>query len=309
MNFMNRPAKYCDPIPDVPVISDDLAANNRTMKEENLWPISYPVSTVEQYLSAVDRIYQKFWGVNASAANLNYSPKIWYRGLKDQDYLMLPSIARGSMNASYEKIYLSKFKSKAIPYLGQLPSYPFSEGLHGYWDWLFLMQHYGVPTRLMDWSEDALVALLFAIDVKATTTELQKNPIVWCLNPVELNKAFHFNDIYPPGYIPNAEEEAVYDLFGPEQSGYLNKKPGAVYGPLNSPRIVAQRGVFTIFPYTDQMIEFDKLPDSSSYLDNIIIDKSARISMTEELRRYGINYAQLFPEIGYVALEISEEGY
>lgn len=309
MDFMNIPTNYYDTIPNAPDVSDDDTANNRTTKDETLGSISRPVSTVEQYLSAVDRIYEKFWGVKASGANLNYSPKIWYRGLKDQDYLMLPSIARGSMNVSYEKIYLSKFKSKAIPYLGQLPSYPFSEGLHGYWDWLFLMQHYGVPTRLMDWSEDALVALLFAIDVRATEAELQKNPIVWCLNPVELNKAFHFNNIYPPGYIPNAEEAEVYKLFGPEQSGFLNKKPCAVYGPLNSPRIVAQRGVFTIFPYTDQMVEFNKLPDSSSYLNNIVIDKNARASMTEELRRYGINYAQLFPEIGYVALEIIEEGY
>jgi hypothetical protein len=293
--------------PNGVVVSANMS--NKIPEEETVAMNDRLVSTVEQYLHAVDRIYQKFWGIRSGAADLTYSSKLWYRGMKDQDYLMLPSIARGRMNASYEKIYLSKFKSKAIPYLGQLPSYPFSEGLGGYWSWLFLMQHYGVPTRLMDWSEDALVALLFAIDVRATAAELQKNPIVWCLNPVELNKAFHFNDIYPPGYIPNVEEESVFELFGPQQSGFLNKKPGAVYGPLNSTRIVAQRGVFTIFPYTDQMVEFNKLADSAAYLDSIIIDKNARISMTEELRRYGINYAQLFPEIGYVALEITEEGY
>ncbi|HEX2925462.1 MAG TPA: FRG domain-containing protein [Ruminiclostridium sp.] len=267
------------------------------------------ITTIEEYLKAVDNVYKKFWGTAQAGAAVTYSPKIWYRGLKAEDFQMLPSIARRGLNVEYETIFLSKFKSKAIPYLGQIPAYPFSEGLHGYWDWLFLMQHYGVPTRLMDWSEDALVALLFAIDVNATPSELEKDPAVWCLNPVKLNQAFNFHDFYPEGYIPNVEEKEVYEMFGPEQQGFNNKKPAAVYGPLNNPRIVAQKGVFTVFPYTLNMVEFDKLPDSAEYMEKLIISKDARKSMTEQLRRYGINYAQLFPEIGYVAAEIFQEGY
>ncbi len=268
------------------------------------------ITTIEEYLNSVDNVYNRLWGDRETTdAAVKYSSKIWFRGLKDEDYLMLPSIARSGINVEYETIYLSKFKSKAIPYLGQLPSYPLSEGLHGYWDWLFLMQHYGVPTRLMDWSEDALVALLFAIDVNARPAELEKDPAVWCLNPVKLNEAFNFNNFYPPGYIPNVEEKEVYEMFGPVQRGFNNKKPAAVYGPLNSTRIMAQKGVFTIFPYTVNMVEFDKLPDSEAYLEKLVISKDTRKSMTEQLRRYGINYAQLFPEIGYVAAEINEEGY
>jgi len=267
------------------------------------------VETVEEYLRAVDKVYMYFWGSEQAADTLKYSSKVWYRGLKDIDYQMLPSLGRPPLNVDYETIYMSKFKSKAIPYLGSLPAYPLSEGLPGYWDWLFLMQHYGVPTRLMDWSEDALVALLFAIDINAKPSELAKDPVVWCLNPVKLNEAFTFNDIYPAGYIPNVEENEVYKLFGPNSYGFNNKKPCAVYGPLNNTRIIAQKGVFTIFPYMKNLVEFDKLPDSSQYLEKIIINKDARKSLTEQLRKYGFNYAQLFPEIGSIGMEITEEGY
>lgn len=267
------------------------------------------IKTVEEYLNAIDSVYKKFWGEAESADTLKYSSKIWYRGVRDQDYDMLPSISRNDLNVNYETIFLSKFKSKAIPYLGQLPSYPFSEGLAGYWDWMFLMQHYGIPTRLMDWSEDALVALIFAINVDASPKELDKDPAVWCLNPIKLNEAFKFNNLYPLGYIPNVEEKEVYEMFGPEQSGFVNRKPCAVYGPLNSTRIVAQKGVFTIFPYTNNMTEFDKLPDSSDYMEKLIICKDSREDITEQLRKYGITYAQLFPEIEYVSKEIFEEGY
>ncbi len=267
------------------------------------------IKTVEEYLNAIDSVYEKFWEEDQSDNTIKYSSKIWYRGVRDQDYKMLPSISRNDLNVNYETTFLSKFKSKAIPYLGQLPSYPFSEGVAGYWDWMFLMQHYGVPTRLMDWTEDALVALVFAINVDATPKELDKDPAVWCLNPVKLNEAFNFNNAYPLGYIPNVEEKQVYEMFGPEQSGFVNKKPCAVYGPLNSARIVAQKGVFTIFPYTNNMTEFDKLPDSSEYMEKLIICKDSREDITEQLRKYGINYAQLFPEIEYVSKEIFEEGY
>ena len=57
------------------------------------------------------------------------------------------------------------------------------------------------------------------------------------------------------------------------------------------------------------MVKFDQLPDSGQYLTNIIINKDARKSLTEQLRKYGLTNAQLFPEIGSIANEIKEEGY
>lgn len=50
---------------------------------------------------------------------------------------------------------LNRFKHRSIPFQ-QRP-------LNTDWEYLFFMQHFGVPTRLLDWSENSHVALYFAI--------------------------------------------------------------------------------------------------------------------------------------------------
>ena len=78
-----------------------------------------------------------------------------FRGHSNEDWRLQPSVGRGDpYRLDWERLLLDQFRRLAEPYVT-------SAGLTE-WDWLALAQHHGLPTRLLDWTFNSLVACFFA---------------------------------------------------------------------------------------------------------------------------------------------------
>jgi hypothetical protein len=183
-------------------------------------------------------------------SDLFETPPIWFRGAGREAYPLLPGLYRyaGGREKWTDDELRAEFSRRAIALPKEL--LPRTD-----WEWYFLMQHYRVPTRLLDWTEAALVALHFAISsweeaqVRLTggmlrNTKLRRGtrPAVWALDPWAVNDHLGFE-----GPV-NAEERAVRAYLPPVYTGRLRipQRPIAVDPPLVAQRLLVQRSHFTL---------------------------------------------------------------
>ncbi|MGO9246664.1 MAG: FRG domain-containing protein [Verrucomicrobiia bacterium] len=151
---------------------------------------------------------------------------VWFRGQGKKSWPLTPRLARKAAHARAETLFFKRFVQNATSHLHDRPQ---SE-----WEWLFLMQHYRVPTRLLDWTESPLVALYFAV-----VDSPKQDGAVWCLLPTELNKLANVS--FPLQVeIPSFGHDQVLENYKPsvissEKTTKLN--PIAAIALRNSPRI------------------------------------------------------------------------
>ncbi len=108
----------------------------------------------------------------------------WYRGHGSVKWTLRPTIARIKSGILSEPPLITRFKQNALALLTQRPATE--------WEWLFIMRHHGLPTRLLDWTESPLVGLYFAVEGHA-----KSDGAVWSLRPIELNKSANMTTSAP----------------------------------------------------------------------------------------------------------------
>lgn len=223
----------------------------------------------------------------------DYKGALWFRGHACKDWKLAPSYLRLT-NAPSESTLLKRFKQSAAMLLDRDPKDSF--------DWLFLMQHYGLPTRLLDWSESPLVALYFAVE------DCEKHPgedaTLWSLKPSELNKKANIQDDNEEFFIPSFDDQELknYSLEslanGPKRTRLL---PIATIATRNNSRIQAQLGVFTIHHLDEIAVE--DIGDAS-HVAKYTIPVASKLLILDQLRLLGFSKFTMFPELASIGENI-----
>lgn len=215
-----------------------------------------------------------------------YDEDIWFRGQGEFDWKLTPGIFRFS-NKYSETTLLTRFKQSASLLIDTSPKDDF--------DWMFLMQHYGVPTRLLDWTESPLTALYFAI----TNEDYNKSDsALWMLKPIELNKKANIRT-NEKNFIPSFDDEYLknYNIQNVSSNSRVEMGPIATIATRNNSRIQAQLGVFTIHHLDKKPLEdFCGITDIIKYR----IPKEAKEVLQKELDLLSVNKFSLFPELSSI---------
>jgi FRG domain len=119
-------------------------------------------------------------------AELGNPEILWYRGHPNSNFYLLASLLRYKNGIDKEKHLFTGFKKFSDRILKRRDSE---------WETLFEMQHYGVPTRLLDWSETFGVALFFAATYNQSRHPNQ-DAALYLLDPVALNQISGLNKIF-----------------------------------------------------------------------------------------------------------------
>lgn len=219
---------------------------------------------------------------------------IWFRGHADATWELLPGFMRSTTDTS-ETTLLNRFRQSAAMLADRRPVSSF--------DWTFLMQHYGVPTRLLDWSESPLIAMYFAIEDWASRPDV--DAALWCLWPTALNKHANIVDKIEGQYIPSFEDEELqsYSTDSLRQNTRIELFPVATIATRNNARIQAQMGTFTI--HHNKKIPIEVVGDGA-HVAQYTIPHGAREQIARELKLLGMTRFSLFPELASVGAILKE---
>ncbi|MCC4313211.1 FRG domain-containing protein [Carnobacterium maltaromaticum] len=256
-------------------------------------------------------------------SNNRDNSKLYFRGHSNINYQLIPSIYRTSKSFFYEHILCEESMTR------NPEEYESSRTVH--LNSLKKMQHYGIPTRLLDITQNLLVALFFSVEANF---EDDGELIIFCTNKVKYTRSDNVSIISSLPFFNLNDKEEIIELANTDSltdDAFNNKdivkrlkheisleKPAfiqdlkkatfksdyVVISTRDNRRIVQQAGAFIICSLNQQTIDNVsnlRVSNKSGKKIVIYIPSQEKIKYMKKLELYGINHGFIYPEIEEVS--------
>lgn len=234
-----------------------------------------------------------------------YQYSLWFRAesTKYEKTHLIPSIFREYVIPPVschdfgvkEDNLISTFKNEAYPFLVKHQLTNHVNGIY------FLMQHYGIETRLLDWTDNALISLFFAVE----NENLEHDIFIWVLDAYKLNfftQKLYEGSNHKYGFLYNSFDKDIIvesylhsrQTFKIPSKNDRTKYPIALKPFYIDERLKNQNSCFTLFGH--DMDGLKNHPNKIDFLNQIVIPKEALKSIKRDLYNMGflmIQYTQV----------------
>ena len=239
---------------------------------------------VQSWDELQDALFVESWNADLG----RYRSRCAYRGLSDANYALETTLMRlGGPYVDLERHLLRNFKKYAHSKVVERDSL---------WNWLSVAQHYGLPTRLLDWTYSPLIALHFAT---ANIAKFDRDGVVWAVNYLKAHQLL-------PKSLQNKLDNEGANVFTVEMLSETVTSlaefeklagPNSVVffePPSIDDRIVNQFAFFSVIPAADKELDIwlAKHPD---LFHRIIIPSWLKWEVRDKLDQANITERVLFP--------------
>jgi hypothetical protein len=257
-----------------------------------------PVTSLNEFLRRTEEV-RRDWPPSEKPERKGEQQNLWFRGQPSAQWGLSPRLYRDEYRGSQEAEIRQEFQSRALQLMQGRPP-----ARDDKWEWYFLMQHYGAPTRLLDWTDNRLIALYFAVNAQPEPGDAA----VWILDPWWLNRRLG-KQIDGP-MLPGWDEAEPY-LWNLEDAFTRSvdvrvEKAAAIDPPHVDRRLAVQKSRFLIFGRVMDLTRTEVVRRSSGRLAKMVIPQARVKPMRTELENCGVTVSSVFPDLEHLCQEIRE---
>jgi len=243
-------------------------------------------------MSITEAVIRNVGELSREVRALDPAARWLYRGQPDAAWCLSPSVHRG-YTPEQERYLTNEFRVRARSRHLNCPAD------NDYPGWLALMQHYGLPTRLLDWTYSPLVAAYFAVhpEYSLRTLSPDSGARIWGPIAAKVNGSQGFGPLFFP-----LDAASYESLIAPAFK--TRDEPGTVGVAMaieHDARIQLQQAAFTVH---SNRTPIDALPGADSWLCKLVIPNAHIPEFFDELSVLGMRKSNLFPDLPSLASEL-----